>query len=255
MKLAIMQPYFFPYIGYFQAIKAVDIYILYENLDYITKGWMNKNRILIKNGGPQDITLSLKHKSSNTKIYDTKLDTNIPWKKKIIKTLELNYSRSKYFDESFNLIKEIILADYEYLHEYNAYGITNLCKYLNITTEIKTQNKEYLNLENKLLAIGQGDYSEFPHLERTKPVIKTARIIEICRIIGASVFVNAIGGRLLYNKEELLEYGIELYFIETLQHSYQQFSSSFIPNLSIIDVLMHNGRENCIEFINNFRLI
>lgn len=250
-----MQPYFFPYIGYFQAIRAADKYILYNNLDFITEGWMNRNRIMIKGHNPAYIHVIVNAKSSNKKIFEIEVNCAKNWKKKLIKTLELNYKGSKYFDETFFFLKELILQDNKLLFEYNGNIIKKISEYLEIDTEIVYEDEKYRSLEMELLHLDKGDYSVFPDLFLTRPVKKVARVIQICKKENAKIFINAIGGRELYNKDEFLKYGIEIYFIETKEYKYNQFSQKFHSNLSIIDVLMHNGKENTIKLLNQYELI
>lgn len=255
MKLAIMQPYFFPYIGYFQAISAVDKYILYENLDYITEGWMNRNRILIKNQDPIYINAKIQNKSSNKKINEIELLKNNVWKKKLIKSLYFNYSGSNFFEEIFPFLNDLINTEHKFLFEFNANIISEICFLLEIKTTIVTDNNKYNELEVLLNKIEDDDYASFPNLKINKPIKKVARVIEICNRENANIFINAIGGKELYNKNEFKKYGIDLFFIETRPYQYKQFSESFVPHLSIIDVLMHNGKEGTKELLNNYNLV
>lgn len=250
-----MQPYFFPYIGYFQGISAVDKYILYENLDYIKEGWMHRNRILIKNGAPTYIIARVLGKSSNRKISEIELDKEVIWKKKMLNTIFLNYKGSEHFEEIFPLIESLILYPADYLFEYNAHLITRICEFLEIPTEIVTKNPDYLPIEEKLDAIDEGNYSAFPELTLTQPIKKVARVIEMCKAEKADIFINAIGGTELYDKEEFKKYGIDLFFIKTNAVAYRQFSDRFHPYLSIIDVLMHNGKEKTQALLKEFELI
>lgn len=255
MKLAIMQPYFFPYLGYFQAIAAVDKYILYENLNYITEGWMSRNRILVKNQNEIYIKANVQSKSSNKKISEIELVQNDFWKKKLIKSIDLNYRGSEFFDEIFPIVCKLILTEQKFLYEYNAQIIKEICLYLNISTQIVSNNVNYEMMERELNKIDCKDYSTFNYLSKTKPIKKVARVIEMCRIENADVFINAIGGKELYDKNEFKEYGIELFFIETKSYYYKQFSESFFPHLSIIDVLMHNGKEGTKKLLTNYNLV
>ena len=241
-----MQPYFFPYIGYFQAIKAVDKYILYENLNYIKEGWMNKNRIQIKKQKPNYISVSLQKKSSNKKIKHVELNNLFNWKKKLINKVYLNYKGSAFFYEVFPLIEDCINIEADLLHNYNSDIIKKIAGFLEIETEIQSENREYLdleyNLEKGFLDLGEND-------------IKTNRALEICKKERADVFINAIGGRELYSKARFKKEGIDLYFVKTNEISYIQFSDQFYPNLSIIDVLMNCGKENTKSLLNNYELI
>lgn len=255
MKLSIMQPYFFPYIGYFQGINAVDKYILYENLDYIKDGWMHRNRILVKHREPTFITVNLQQKSINKKIYEMKLDSRINWKQDIIKSIFFNYKGSKYFEEFFPIVELIVLAQYDNLHDYNCNCIKSICDFLEINTQIQTNNTIYLELEELLENNEFKKYNFNPVLRKTCPTKKTARVLEICINENANIFINAIGGIDLYKKEEFDQYGVKLYFINSLPYEYKQFSNTFFSNLSIIDVLMHCGREKTIRLLDNYTLI
>lgn len=246
MKLAIMQPYFFPFIGYFQAINAVDKYILYENLDYIKEGWMSRNRVLIKNKTPSYFSPILEGRSSNKKIYEIELNTNFNWRRKLLNKVFFNYKGSSFFDESYNLIEECINIEGDILFMYNSQIIYKIAEHLEINTEIQYDNKHYLPLEQKL---AEGI------IQNTQYEKKLMRVFEICKQEKANVFVNAIGGRKLYDKKRFKEDGIDLFFVETEEIVYKQFSDDFHPNLSIIDVLMHNGREKTKELLKNYKLI
>ena len=255
MKLAIMQPYFFPYLGYFQAIHAVDKYILYEHFNYPTEGWMSRNRLIMKYNQPFFINALVKEKSPFKKIHEIELLENIQWKKKLLKTLFLNYKGSIYFDEIYSLIERIILFECKFLHDYNANGIKSICQFLDIKTEISYKNSSYVKLEYELDNLNLDNPYFNPYYNLTKLEKKVARIIAICKMEKTTVYINAIGGRDLYDKTIFKENGIDLLFVETKQYSYDQFSKEFISHLSIIDVLMHNGKEGTKKLIENYNLI
>ena len=254
MRLAVMQPYFMPYIGYFQAIGAVDKYILYGNLPFIKKQWMNRNRIRLCNGEVYPIIVPLKHKSSKTLIHDVVVDNSQPWERSLLKTLLMNYKRAYGFNEVFPFIESLLSIRYETLMELNVETIRSISRYLDIQTEIDSDNRRFDDLEEVLKSI-ESDYSNLPYLWTTKPVKKTARVIEICRREHSCHYINAIGGQALYDKNEFLSYGIRLDFIRTNEITYPQYSYPFEPNLSIIDVLMHNGKEGTKELLKEYTLI
>ena len=256
MKLAIMQPYFFPYIGYFQAIYAVDKYILYSNLSFIKDGWMNRNRISIKDGTVSMVTVPLIHKSSNTFIYHIRVDNSRKWNTKLLKTIYLNYKGSPYFEEVYPLLESVLTGSYDYLYELNASIISSIAHFIGIKTPVEFRNKEkYLELEDQLLKVEEGDYTDFPYLLKTTPVKKVARVLALSKNEQADTFVNAIGGQVLYDKGEFAQYGIDLKFLQTDHFSYPQFSNEFTPDLSIIDVLMHNGSVKTLELIKKYTLV
>ena len=256
MRLAIMQPYFMPYLGYFQAIAAVDKYILYDQLTYIQSGWINKNRIRQRNMPVSNIVVPLIDKSSNTLIANTLIDNSKPWQKKILKALQLGYGKSAYYSEIMPVMEDILTREYTTISELNAYSIKRICEYLEIQTEIDSNVERYLDLEEQLCDIENSDYSRFARLH-TLPIKKVARVLEICKAEESNFFVNAIGGQELYDKAEFKQYGIDLFFIKmnNVQYSQNCTDGSFEPGLSIIDVLMHNGKGGTKQLLNEYTLI
>jgi hypothetical protein len=246
MKLGIMQPYFFPYIGYFQLIKSVDKYIIYDNLNFIKEAWVNRNRVLVKNSGFSLITVPLVSKSSFTKIKDIKIDISKNWKNKITKTLELNYSKAPMFKYVFPLINSMFNFETDSLTKFNSNSIKEICRYLNIRTIIEDDSAKYFSIENEILT----SESNKENID-----IKIIRVFKICKFEGANIFHNAIGGISLYPRELFLSENIELKFIKTKLFTYKQFDNEFIPDLSIIDVLMFNSIDKINEFLNEFELI
>ena len=257
MRIAIMQPYFMPYLGYFQAIAAVDKYILYDNLAYIVNGWVNKNRIRQRNNPPSWLIVPIKQKSSYTLIADTQIDNSKPWKKKMLTSIRLAYAKAEYLNEIMPLMEEILADEYETISELNCQSIIKICKFLDLKTEVVADRNPYLEIEQGLKLVENGDYSAFPYMNQTHPIKKVARVIAICQYEGAHHFVNAIGGMELYSKEEFAQYGVKLNFIQMHDIRYSQKCSdgSFEPYLSIIDVLMHNGKEKTKELLNQYTLV
>lgn len=245
-----------PYIGYFQAISAVDKYMLYSNLNYIKEGWMNRNRLLMRDGNAVLVTVPLKGQSSNSMIYDVEIDNSRPWKGKLLKTVQMCYGRKPYYGEVAALLEEMLSADYRLLKDLNVGTIIAIAKYLDITTEIDYANDRFLDMEQVLTNI-EDDYSALPYLMKTKPIRKVARVIEMCRREGCDDFYNAIGGQELYSKEEFEQYGIRLNFVKTNDIEYRQDSRSggFVPNLSIIDVLMNVGKEGTKQLLKEYTLV
>lgn len=245
-----------PYLGYFQAIAAVDKYILYDQLTYIQSGWINKNRIRQRNMPVSNIVVPLIDKSSNTLIANTLIDNSKPWQKKILKALQLGYGKSAYYSEIMPLMEEILTREYNTISELNAYSIKRICEFLEIQTEIDSNVERYLDLEERLCDIENSDYSRFVHLH-TMPIKKVARVLEICKAEESNFFVNAIGGQELYDKDEFKQYGIDLFFIKmnNVQYSQNCTDGSFEHGLSIIDVLMHNGKGGTKQLLNEYTLI
>ena len=232
MKVAIMQPYIFPYLGYFQLIKSVDKFIFYDDVNFIKKGWINRNKILI-NGKESIITFPLIKASQNKLINEIDLFLNNKDKKKIIAKLEMAYKKAPYFDSTINLVKEIINADLSNIAKYSANSITKISDFLEIDVSF--------------------DFSSIQSPE-SKGMDKADRLIFISKTLGAEQYINSIGGQELYDKNYFSNYHIDLRFIKTLDFKYQQFNHPFIPALSIIDVLMFNSKGDIGKMLNQYEL-
>ncbi|MCK9544908.1 MAG: WbqC family protein [Novosphingobium sp.] len=232
MKAAIMQPYFFPYIGYFQLINAVDVFILYDDVTYIKGGWIARNRIY-ERGSFNYWGVSLEHASSNRLIKDIKIDKqNTSWQK-LLKTIQQNYGRTPYSSSVWNSVLLEVAGNQNIntISELNEYALYKVCKYIGIETPIIRS-------------------SELPNLKEGR----IERLVSICNEVGADVYINAIGGKELYTKEMFKTHGIDLYFLKTNEVKYKQASDFFVANLSILDVLMYNSKEQVKEHLQNFEL-
>ena len=215
MKIAIMQPYFFPYIGYFQLLNSVDKFVLYDDVNYIKQGWINRNRI-VSNNTNQFFTLQLTGASSYKKINEIYTGNN---KEKLVKSIFQTYSKAKFFKFVFPLIEECILNREKYLAVYLENIIRSISNYLGIKTEIirSTNISKNVNLKGE------------------------EKVIEICKILNANEYINAVGGKELYKKETFHNNKLELFFIQSKKTTYKQFNNDFLPWLSIIDVVMFNS--------------
>lgn len=234
MKVAIMQPYFLPYIGYFQMIKAVDLFVFYDDVNYIKKGWINRNRILV-NDEAFLFTVPLSRISQNVLIHDTKINSEkyTNWKDDFIKTLEFNYKKAPFYNDVMILMKKILNEDYFSISDLAIQSVVEISNYLKLDTKFKISSKEsYLNKQLK------GEM----------------RIIDVCKIENATNYINAIGGQELYNKENFQIEGIKLNFIKSLPFQYKQFNNDFIPWLSIIDILMFNSIEQVRDLLDKVEL-
>lgn len=232
MKLGIMQPYFLPYIGYWQLLNAVDKYIIYDDVNYIKGGWINRNRILI-NKEAKYFTIKLNGASSNKLINEVEVSTDKIYKKKMLKTVEESYKKAPFFDRVFPIIEEIIENEEDNLAKYLKYSIEKICNYLEIKTELLLSSE----------------------LEKDNSLRGKDKVISVCKKMGATEYYNAIGGQELYSFEEFKNNGIELKFLKTEEIIYKQFTNEFIPNLSILDVMMFNSKEKVKEFLENYTLI
>jgi hypothetical protein len=232
MKIAIMQPYLFPYIGYFQLINAVDKFIVYDDVNYIKKGWINKNKILV-NSSPYKFALPIKNASQNRLINELEIAGNNDWNNKFLKTIETSYKNTPFFIESFKVVESIIYSGIKNLSEFIFNSLELIIKYLEVKVEIIRSSSIYGNSYLK------GEQ----------------RIIDICEKESCSEYLNPIGGVDLYNKSEFEKKGIKLKFLKSEGVCYNQFGKEFIPNLSIIDVIMFNSTEIIGSFLNKYSII
>lgn len=229
MKLGIMQPYLFPYIGYFQLISAVDLFVIYDDVNFIKQGWINRNRILM-NRREHLFSLRLRDASSFRPINETFIGDNGP---KLLKTFRQAYMKAPCFHQAEPLIRKIFENPEKNLARFVSNSITEVCHYLGITTKIVIS-------------------SEIPKDNSLKGEEK---IIDICKLLGASQYINAIGGQELYSSENFAKANITLNFIKSLPIVYDQDSPSFIPWLSIIDIIMFNHTSKINDFLNQWELI
>lgn len=233
MKLGIMQPYFFPYLGYWQLINAVDKYVIYDDVNYIKGGWINRNRIL-SNGNPAYFKLSVIGASSNKLINEIEVNTNEKIISKCLKTIKETYSKAPYFNDVYQLIETIIL-----------YGENNLALYLKNSLEIISH---YLDINTEFILSSD--------INKDNGLKGQDKVIHICKLLNANEYYNAIGGQKLYSFEEFKNNGLKLSFLKTELTEYSQAKSQvFIPGLSIIDVLMFNSKEECKKMLNSYELI
>lgn len=231
-KVGIMQPYFLPYIGYWQLMNLVDIYVVYDDVNYINRGWINRNRIMV-NGKPQYINLLLSEASQNKLINEIELADNIENFKKIFRTLQLNYSKAPYYKEVCNMLQKILSSYHTNLSLFLYEQLKYLAEYMEINTQIVLSSSVKKNDNLR----GQD------------------KILDICRSLNATEYYNAIGGQSLYSKEIFEENNIQLYFLQTDTIKYLQGNNTFESNLSILDVLMYNDKKQVRQFLNEYKLI
>lgn len=230
-KIAIMQPYFFPYIGYWQLINAVDEYVVYDDVNYIKGGWINRNNILL-NFSKHLITLPLEEASSFKLINEISVTSNVVLKNKLLKTIKSAYSKAPYCETIMPIIEELIL-------ENSNIAILNY--------KIILAVKNYLGINTKILLSSD--------IEKNNSLKAQDKVIHIAHILGAAEYINTIGGQELYSKEDFEKENIKLNFLKTKEIIYPQFKNEFVPNLSIIDVLMFNSKEKIMEMLDDFELL
>ena len=224
-----MQPYFFPYIGYWQLINAADIFVIYDDVNFIKSGYINRNNIL-QNGTSQLITLELLSSSSFKKINEINISDN---SKKLIKSINQNYSKAPFFKDVFPLLEEILNNEQKDLSKFLGSSLVKIAKYLNINTKFLYSND----------------------IKNDKTFKAQDRLIEMSKILNATGYINAIGGIELYDKEVFSQNKINLSFLKTHEISYKQFNYEFVPNLSIIDIMMFNSVDEIKKMLDEYELL
>ncbi len=229
MTLGIMQPYFFPYIGYWQLINLVDTFVIYDDVNFIKQGYINKNSILAHSKA-QTITLELIGASSNKHINEIDVGRNI---KKMLKTIKQNYIKAPYFNTIYPVLEEILNYEEKNLGRYLGHSLIEIAKYLQIDTHFI--------------------YSS--NIEKDNDLKAEDKVLEICNILDADRYINAIGGQELYSKTNFDNRDIELSFLKPEIKEYQQLKDGFIPHLSIIDVMMFNSKDEIKIMLEKHELI
>lgn len=230
--VAIMQPYFFPYIGYWQLIYISDTFVIYDDVNFIKNGWINRNRVLNKTLNlPEWLTLELIKASPNKLINQIEIGSN---KQKLLNKITTNYGRAPYYKEIFPCIEKFITYDE-----------------LNLS----------LFLENTIISIAQLLGIETKKILRSSLIEKNAslkgeeKVLDICTKLGGDIYVNSIGGQELYRQHNFAEKGVTLKFLASQAKKYAQFSETFVENLSIIDVLMFNDSKNIKQMLQQYTLL
>lgn len=232
MKLGIMQPYFMPYIGYFQLIAAVDVFVVYDNIKHTKKGWINRNRMLL-NSADAMFSVPLRKDSDTLNVVQRQLAADFN-RNKLLSQFRGAYSKAPHFAETFKLLEIVVCCEDDNLFQYIHHSLVEICRHLGIETEIKVSSSIPINHDLK----GQD------------------KVLALCKALKADTYINAIGGTDLYDRGEFHAHEIELQFIKAKPFEYVQFSAPFVPWLSIIDVLMFNPLDavkDCVR--SNFELI
>jgi hypothetical protein len=225
----VMQPYIFPYLGYFQLIQSVDRFVLYDDVNYIKGGWVNRN--FIQRGGVKHLfTISLEKASPNKKINQILIKDTF---KRFLNTIRHFYSKAPFFGSVFPLLEDIAGYNDRNLARFAGNSIILLCSYAGIETEILYSSEIR---EEKLLSGKE-------------------RLINICKILGASVYINSIGGERLYDRDDFKNNGIELIFLKPDSDRNCHDQTGIVTHLSIIDVLMYNSQSQIKTLLNQFSLV
>ena len=234
MKLAIMQPYVFPYIGYFQLIAIVDQFVIHDDVQWIKGGWINRNRILV-NGQSHYITFPIQKGASTLNINEREFSADIDsCKKKILLQIEGAYRKAPYFTSVFSLISRCLACEEKIVSRFATNSLRECCNYLDITTPFVMSSE----------------------LDKSNELTAEARVLDINKVMGASHYINPIGGMELYNQTRFSEKGLILNFIKSRDIVYKQFQGdNCVPFLSIIDVMMFNSKVDILGMLREYDLL
>ena len=231
--IVIMQPYIFPYIGYFQLFEVCDIFVSYDDVQFMKGGWINRNRILY-HGKPKHITFPVNKAPLNTAIDHYFFHENIgKEKKKILSTLHQAYLKAPFFQSVYPLLEDIVKVNENNVARFAENSLKRILDYLGISVEIRRSS----------------------HLSFDKSLKGQDRVIAIVKELGGDCYVNPIGGQDLYSPAEFAANNIDLRFLECKAELYKQFSNEFVTSLSIIDVLMFNSIEQIRLMLKQFKLV
>ena len=223
-----MQPYFFPYIGYFKLINEVDTFVFYNDVDFRKNSWIHRNRIIScsSNNIPTYFGLRLHNPSSNTKIKDVYVNHEKIWKRKILNKIKFSYSESVNYETIFALFTKCINRNSKSLSEININSVVEVCEYLKMKNQIFIESSKFGNSKLK----GEN------------------RVIDICKALNASSYINLIGGKNLYSRELFSDHGIELSFLETIDSNICNF------DMSILHLLFNNHIQDISTFLKLFKI-
>ncbi len=251
MSIAIMQPYVFPYIGYFQLIYASETFVFYDDVNFINRGWINRNRILL-NGKDHMLTIPCRDASQNKLIMEVEVMNDPKGIQKLLTTLRTAYLKAPFFNQVYPVLEKTLLSSIQpdtlsvptsafpmftidvantagpvNIADLGITSVLNICEYLGLKRIFKKSSEHYNNRELK----------------------KADRLIDICHLENITHYINASGGKEIYTKEYYAERGVKLDFLNSRLYEYTQFNNSFLPWLSMIDVLMFNSPEDILNKI------
>jgi hypothetical protein len=233
MKLAIMQPYFFPYLGYFQLILASDKFVFYDDVNYIKGGWINRNRILL-DGEAKFFTVPLRGASSFVPINRVGInEDNSRWRGKMLDTFRMAYRSAPYRDTGVGLLEEVLALECESIADLALASVKTVLEYLHLDRDLVRSSRIYNNQQLR----GQD------------------RVFDICKQENADVYINAIGGAKLYQADKFAVQGCDLKFLRSQLPEYAQGVKHFVPGLSILDAIMYCSPEEIRNMLPRYDLL
>jgi len=234
MKLASMQPYFLPYLGYFSLIKASNKFIIFDIVQYIHHGWINRNRILKPQVGWQYIVVPLVTHSSHALIKDITIKNEIEWDERIIRQLSHYKKRAQYYNETVDILRNSFAKKPDHITELNIILLEDICKYLGLDFNYDVASKMDIHFPE---IINPGQWGK-----------------EMCINVGADTFINPIDRKNLFDQDQYVNAGINLIFLKPYMPEYPQKSSDFEKRLSIIDVMMFNSPDEINLMLDKYSL-
>jgi hypothetical protein len=232
MIVSIMQPYFFPYLGYFQLMAASDVFVAYDDVQFIKGGWVHRNRILL-NGAPVWMSFPVVTESHTLQIRQREYIQGRSHRTKLLRRLEGAYRQAPNFEATMNLVEKILTTPERNVAVLNTYALQEIASAIGLHTRIVTSS----SLDKDNVARG------------------AERVVSICGSVGAKVYLNAIGGVNLYDADFFEKRGLILRFIKPQFPEYGQSSSDFVGALSIIDVMMNIQFSDIGRMLGQYRIL
>ncbi len=233
MKLGIMQPYFFPYIGYFSLIQYSDCFVFFDTPQYIRKGWINRNRVLGQNHEPVYINVPVMKTDRSTPINQIVIANQQSFRETILGQLTVYKRRAPYYTEIIELVREVLYKEYHDIGELAIESIVRSCEYLNVDLKYDIFSKMEI----------------CPSIKVSKP---DEWALEITKAMGYETYVNPPGGKSFFDRNKYREAGIELEFLTAMLPPYNQRNATYIPGLSIIDAMMFCTVQEITEMMRQF---
>ncbi len=233
MKVGIMQPYFLPYLGYFQLMSICDTFVVYDNIKFTKKGWIHRNRMLL-NDKDHMFSIPLRSDSDFLNVDQRFIGENFDKERmKILGQIRSAYGRAVCFHEVYPLIEDIFIDNEKNLFRFIYNSLVKIKESLSITTPLVISSEVAIDHDLK------GKH----------------RVMELCKALGGDTYINPVGGMELYDKEEFKANGIDLHFHKMRAVTYPQYGDAFIPSLSILDVMMFNPKEKIQQQLKEYDLI
>lgn len=236
MKLGIMQPYFFPYIGYISLMKCVDRWIFMDEVQMIRHGWIERNRILRQQGGWHYFRVPLEKHKSHTLIKDIRVRNSEPWKDQILAQLVHYKSKAPFYHEVIKLLNDSFQQRFDSITYQNAHLLKKLSEFIGFEFNYQILSEMNLVMET--------------------PVEADDWALNICKALDINHYVNPIRGKTFYNTEKFRQAGMKINFLHKQLFPYDQKDSTgeFVDDLSIIDVLMFNSPKEVLKRLDNYIL-